>query len=320
MSVPTQFELEIFSTALIVLCLVYALVKHLWNLPLRNGSGFFLGVEVPQDFYEGPGRTWLKSYRATLAALHMVLAVALGTIIVLGRWDWTPIWAGGTALLRVPTLQAFAVWTRHKLGAYPPVRPVAIALTSRRLGDYISWPMEALMAAVLASSWWLLLRQNGMYVHWLTPLQTTWVALVLPGKILLVRSASPLPAERTEEHYRYQDAVRRNGVNALSAWGWLAVVTLFGYALQRAWSPASTLPWLRWLNVGVFFAVFAYMMIMVFRGMRMAATVGRDLRPSGSWVTPFRCTSRAWMSRPYQIWFVAWFGGILALSFYSSFR
>ena len=43
------------------------------------------------------------------------------------------MWAGGFALVFVPTMFGFQAWTRHKLGVNPPVRPVALALTTRRI-------------------------------------------------------------------------------------------------------------------------------------------------------------------------------------------
>lgn len=69
-------------------------------------------------------------------------------------------------------------------------------------------------------------------------------------------------------------------------------------------------------------------MILNFRRMRMATTMGRDLLPPGSFATPFRrapwpwtlARPTPWMSRSFLIWFTIWFGGILALVLYSQFR
>ena len=130
MSAPTAFELYVLSIALLVPVVTYSLVKYQWNQPLRNGPGFFSGVEVPAGFYEGPGRSWLKGYHAMLAALYLVWVVALGAIVVSRRWDMTPWWAGGFALVFAPAMLGFQAWTRHKLGMDPPVRPVALALAA----------------------------------------------------------------------------------------------------------------------------------------------------------------------------------------------
>ena len=153
MSAPTQFEVMVLVTTLVVLTFAYSLVKFSWNQPLRNGPGFFLGVEVPEGFYDGPGRAWLKGYRATLVALHLLLVVCFGICFALRRLDLAAPVLGGWACPIATAVLAFDAWTRHKLGANPPVRSVALSLETRRLGDYISWPMEALMLrAMIASS------------------------------------------------------------------------------------------------------------------------------------------------------------------------
>src|ERR1019366_3850916 len=107
MSEPRLSEVFIFMIILLVPALTYALVKHIWNQPLRNGQGYFLGVEVPVGFYEGPGRSWLNGYHATVAAIYLVWAAALWAIVVSRRWEMTPVWGGGFALLFVPAMQAF---------------------------------------------------------------------------------------------------------------------------------------------------------------------------------------------------------------------
>ena len=145
----------------------------------------------------------------------------------------------------------------------------------------------------------------------------SWVALgLLPGKIAVVRASSPLPAERTEEHYRFQDAARRNWLRLWGAFGWFSVVILFGGALVHALSPTRSVPELRWCVLAVALAVWGYMMIVMFRGMRQSRAMSGDLRPAGSWRTPFGRSSWMGMSRGYLIWFVVWFGGILLAVLY----
>ena len=106
MSAPTQFELIVFITTLVVLALAYSLV-FTWNWPLKNGPGFFLGVEVPAGFYEGPGRSWLKGYRAMLVALYLILAAFFGACFAFGRSDLAPL-CGFWALLYTATILAFS--------------------------------------------------------------------------------------------------------------------------------------------------------------------------------------------------------------------
>ncbi|MBZ5617193.1 MAG: hypothetical protein LAQ69_00475 [Acidobacteriia bacterium] len=295
---------------------IYSLVRYTWNLPLRSGPGFFLGVEVPAGFYDAPEASWLRRYHTVLLGEHLIEACVLTILLALAQWQAIPLWAGGSAVLFVGTLMTFVAWTRHSLAADPPVRAVALALETRRLGDYISWPLEALAALLVTFSWWLLLHHGGTPIDWLNPLQNTWIALgLLPGKIAMVRSGSPLPLDRTEEHYQCQDVARRNRVQQMNAFGWFFVVILFGYALWHGWPSARTVPGLPWLFMGVALAIMGYLMIVVFRGERQMARMGRDLRPSSSWSTPFRRAT--FMSRPGLIWFSVWFGGILVLVLYS---
>lgn len=152
-------------------------MRYTWDLPLRNGPGFFLGVEVPPGFYDRPEASWLRRYHAVLLGEHVLEACVLAILLALAQWQAIPIWAGGGAVLYTGTMMTFVAWTRHSLGASPPVRAVALALESRRLGDYISWPLEALAAAVVAFSWWLLVRHGDTRIDWLSPLQSTWIAL-----------------------------------------------------------------------------------------------------------------------------------------------
>jgi len=51
-------------------------------------------------------------------------------------------------------------------------------------------------------------------------------------------------------------------------------------------------------------------MLVMFRGQRLAA-MGRDLRPAGSFQTPYRRT--IWASRLYLSWFVPWFVVLMIL-------
>jgi hypothetical protein len=296
----------------------YCLVQ-LWKWPLQNGTGFFIIFAVPEDFYEGPGRVWLKSYRAMLIALYLLLAGFFGGCFAFGRWNLILL-CGLWALPFTAAMFAFYAWTRRKLGANPPVRAVAVALESRRLGDYISWPQEALMVAFLACSWWLLLLPGGRHVAWIMPLMLTWMSLgFLPGKILLVRHSYPIPAERAEERYQYQEARKRNAIKVSTAGAWGIVVFLFGFALARAFSPskAALILWLS-LTIGVSIVPTGYCLFLILRGERKLEAMHRELGPSGSWATPYR--RKPWMSRPYWIWFAIWMGGILAMGLYPLFR
>jgi hypothetical protein len=312
MSALADNILLLSSLAIIVPARVYVLVRQLWRWPLRNGPGYFLGVEVPAAFYEGPGIQWLKRYQSVLLIEHLAEAFFLIAILALGRWDMIPLTALGAITLTM-TLFAFALYTRRVLGANPPqLTAVGAVLETRRLGDYISWPVEALVFATVACSWFLLLTRGDALVRWQEVVVDTWVVLgLLPGKIVLVRSGFPLPAGRVEEHYRLQDAQRRYGLRVFDALGWFLTAVLFAYALQHSWPAMQADSSLGWLLSGLVFAIGLYMTIVIVRGQGRLIAMGRNLRPAGSWSAPFRGTQ--WVSRPGLAWFAAWFGGIVVL-------
>ena len=203
--------LLLFVTALIVIVFVFYLVRRFWNYPLNHGPGFFLDVEVAPGFYNGEGVRWLKRYRTILLAEYLIEALALAAILVSGRWSLLPLWAGGTAVFATAIFFGFTAYTRATLGANPPVRTSAVvSLETRRLGDYISWPAEALMAVIIALCWALLLMHGDAQVQWNAPVVFTYVIVgLLPFKIGVVRNSYPLPSEKAEEHYRWADAQRR---------------------------------------------------------------------------------------------------------------
>ena len=312
MSAPTEFELDIICITLVVLFYaLYGFRQH-WNFPLRRGPDYFFGVQVPPGFYQGSGTRWLKSYHILVIALFGVVAMALAAIVFAGRWDVLPLWFGGTAILITTAVMIFVGWTRHKLGASPPVLPgVAAPLEARRLGDYISWPVEALVAGVVAASWLLLLFRGDAGVDWRNPVTTSWVVLgLLPGKILLIRNSFPLPPEHAEEHYRLSEASRRWSLRYMDAFRWVVVAPLAFYALKHSWATAQEYGWLSWAFVAIFIGLFLWLVYVLIDQRRLTA-MSRGLRPAGSWSTPFRPARL--LLRGGLTWFGIWFGGLILL-------
>jgi hypothetical protein len=94
------------------------------------------------------------------------------------------------------------------------------------------------------------------------------------------------------------------------------LVVLLGVAVLHGLLPVHPAPMWRWLVLASSFAVWGYGMVMMFRGMREMKTMGSDLRPAGSWKTPFGRASCYGSSRAFLIWAAIWFGGILAFILY----
>jgi hypothetical protein len=299
-------------TSLIVALRVYYLVWWLWNYPLTHGTGFFLGLEVPPGFYEGPGVRWLKRWRGVLLAEHSIEALVLVGILFSGHWDKLPLIAWGV----VPFLSGlfgFQWWAQRTLGdgSATPSR-VVVALESRRLGDYLSWPKEALVGLFLAGGWVLLLTHGDAQVRWRAPVLMTYVVLALfPAKINVVRFGFPLPAERTEEHHRWADACRRYSLRVLNVGCWFCVALLVTYALIHGWPVARNVIWFRRLLVGVALATWLVMVVIIIGGRKQLIAMGRGLRPACGWRGPFR--GGTWMTFRGWSWGAAYLTGLILL-------
>ena len=313
MKLSTGDLLVLIFTGLIVAAKIYWLVWKLWDYPLRHGPGFFLNVEVAPAFYDGPGVRWLKRFRTALVAEHLLEAVVLVVLLVSGRWKLLPVWAAGSALLFMATLFSFMAWTRRAIGANPPFRPgVAVSLETRHLSDYISWPMEALVAVLIVFSWSLVLTQVDAKRHLQDLAVITYVILaLLAAKIVVVRIRFPLPAERTEEHYRWLEAHRRHSLRVLDLVRWLPVAILTGGAILIACQQARRMAWSLWALAGVALGICLVQLLVQARGGRHLAAMGRELRPMASWSGPFQppklLTTASW------VWGAAFLTGLTLL-------
>ena len=305
--------LMLFITVLLVLFRIYYLLHNLWKLPLAHGPRFFLSAEVPEDFYEGPGAAWLKRYRTIILTEHLIEAAIVAAMLGSHRLDLIPMWAGGSAIVLVTMLNGLTIWTRRRLDTGANARSkVAVALESRRLGDYLSWRVEALAVAVMALSWIALATSGDIRTLWEGPTQLTYVALALAAiKILVVRNRLPLPVEHAQEHYQYSEAQRRYSLRVIDIWRWFILAILAGYAMQHSWEPARTIPWLWWLPVGVALAVWLIQVLVQFRGQDRLTSMGRNLHPMGSWSGPFQKPSL--MVRGWLPWMICYFSGLVII-------
>jgi hypothetical protein len=210
-------------------------------------------------------------------------------------------------------LVGFKLWVRRKLGANQPQQSsIAVTLESRRLKDYLSWPVEALLFLIIVLSWFLILTRGDAQSSWEIPVVMTYVVLGLfPGKMGLIRHGFPLPAKQTEEHYRQTEAYRRYSLRVLGSFQWLMVIILAGYALQHSWPAVKAQIWFRPLLIIVALGAWLVMAGLIIRGERHLAATGRDLRPVGNWSGPFH--ARRMFSTSGWIWSGAYFAGLVFL-------
>lgn len=289
MNVKSDGLVLLFTTAVIVSIRLHGLFRGVLRYPLRHGAGYFMGVEVSPGFYEGPGTRWLQRYRTLMLAEHAVEAVALVVILASGRWIYLAVWAVAGACLFLCAYLGTFLYARQTLGASAQATStVAVALETRRLGDYISWRAEAVCWALAAASWCLLLFGENFEIGWLLPALLTYLAVgLLPLKFAWMRTGIPLPAERTEEHHRWLDAYRRYYLLIMNAVQWALIVALCSIALVKGWPLAGAIVWLRWTVVAAALGTWLVMTFVVLRQGARLETMGRNLRPLGSWPSPF---------------------------------
>jgi hypothetical protein len=306
-------ELVLFYFTVMIAAVQIFTFKRLWDEPLKNGPGFFLGAAVPPGFYEGEGTRWLGRYRTAVVAVDLILAAALAGILLSGRWYLLAAWAGSAPVLQVPTLVGFRIHARFKLGQKPVVQPrVAISLEPRRLGEYLSWRGKALTAAVIAFSWVLLLTRGGAQVQWAVPVVITYFVV---GQFLfemgIVHRGFPLPADRPEEHQQWLQAQRQHVVRSTKIVRWFLVLILASYAVWHGLRWGSTNLWLYVSLIGIVLPFVLTLTVTLIHGERQLATLSRNLRPVGDWPAPFR---QARILLPaFAIWFAAWVGGLVLL-------
>jgi len=274
-------------TALALMGRVYDLLWLRWNLPNAHGPEFFMGVEVAPEFRGARAIQWTKRYHALILAELVLVAAAAGWLVALGLWRWLPGWAGGVAVIAILNIRAIEAWVRRSVPAAKggEVRPaVALSLEVRRLGDYLSWTSEALLAVTLGASWILLLTRGADGWRWQSPAVWTYLAVASSlWKVSAVRSGVPLPADRAEEHRQWLNTRRRNRVRVLDCFSWFSVLVVAGYAALHSSPGDSAAPWLRWIMVAVLLAVWATMAAVTVRGQQRLASTGGGLRPVESW-------------------------------------
>ncbi|HKW02766.1 MAG TPA: hypothetical protein VJN96_23285 [Vicinamibacterales bacterium] len=312
MTANASRDLLYFVTGLIVVVRTYQLTRMDWSRPLKHGPGFFLAFEVPPGFYEGDGVAWLGRYRTALVAEYAVEWIALAALVATGHWQWLPVWAGGSAAIYVGSLGLFASAAGRALGGAGTQPAVAFAFETRRVRDYLSWPVETLIAALLVSGWLLLVVQGDADVRWREPVILTYVAvMLLVAKVVQIRAAAPLPTDRTDEHYRYFDAGRRQSLRVIDAARWFFVFVFCAYAVLHRWSDLRAGTSLQWLLVGAGVAIWLAQVATTITGVRRLEAMGRELRPPASWAGPFRSSPRA--VRGAGVWAVSFVAGLATL-------
>ncbi len=303
------------ATAFVQVSWVYFLIRRRWNLPSAHGPQFFLGIEVAPGFQGEPARQWTRRYRTLLGVEHVLILLAAVVLIATGLWQWLPGWAGGIAVVDIVATQVFLAWARRSIPVADRAEAaptVAFSLEVRRLGDYLSWVSESLLAATIVVSWVLLLTRGASDWRWQDAAVFTYVAVASSiWKVNIVRSGAPLPADRTLEHQQWLNARRRHLVRVLDCFSWLMVLFVAGYAALHNTATIGIAPWLRWTMVSLTGAVWLVMVGVTARGQNRLSSLGGSLRPIESW-RGFSASSREYLA-PGGLWGVCYAVGLVLL-------
>lgn len=267
----------------IVVFLVWYGWRYLLRWPLRNGERYFFGVEVPAGWHSSAeGRKWWRWYWGTAILVPLSLEViGFGVIAIWGRWKQLPVLALITPVWVALSLSFLACW-RYASGAdrRKPKR-VAVALEERRLSQYFSWPVEALMLLLTAGSWAALYVWGDAATEWRTPITTTYVVLAFGGlKLSVMRRGWPLPAERTDAYERLQEVRRRQGMSWFDRFRGFLVAVLTGYAVVHTVGRVAAIEQVRWATVAIILAVGIWMTLGILRWQRAVDRAEAGLPPA----------------------------------------
>lgn len=215
-------------------------------------------------------------------------------------------------MLHAPIAAALAL-TYKPVKEAPPASRMAVSLETRRLGDYLWWPGEVLMAAIIAASWMLLFIRGDARIEWIAPVVFTYAFVgMLLFEIWNVRRGFPLPADRPEEYRQWMEAGRRQAIRVCRILRWFLVTMLGAYALLHDPEVGAASPWLFRVFVGVAFVWLAAFTATMVRGtFWMVSGTKRGLVFKGSWSAPFR--KSRWMPRGWLILIAVWLAGLILL-------
>jgi len=208
----------IFSYVLFWILRIYGCVRR-GRQPLLRGKEWFFSVRVPDGFYEGDGRTILQRYMHRML-LPFVIDVPFAIAIFLSGkiWMLNLLIIGLCVVIHVNHVFSVDRAERQARAIAAPQEPIAVALSleTRRLRDYTSWPIEAMIAILDVGIFAVLIRY---YVT--TPGANLWRLLGTPLfllylqvgmlwiKWIIVTWRTPAPRDEADAYMSAAERMRR---------------------------------------------------------------------------------------------------------------
>jgi hypothetical protein len=226
------------------------------HIPLMRGPGYFFNTRVPPDFYQGPGRDILRTYRLWILAPFLFDVAALAAIysfnrpkflLLLVMADVVLALVNHTAALKrgIRAAKAFAV------EEVPQTSAVAFSLTTRRLRDYTNFSLELTIASFNAGIIQTLYGEN--WTAWSGALILFYVQVgLLLLKRALIAGRTALPQENAEQYLAWREAFRRmltdscDAVRFMTAGIALIAILYFNVTLLAVVTGVVLTGWVTW--------------------------------------------------------------------------
>jgi hypothetical protein len=291
------------ETWLMVLVVVLFLLRplwlwQLWRAPLKQGEGWFLGLEVEPGFYRQAGAVLLRRYRAWMAVPLGLESLILLGLILSGQW----VYALYEHFLSVVLLIAWATFTTYQFmtrvrllapaASASPVTSVQLSLAPRRLRDYTNWRVEtAIIGLTLLTLFWMAAQWLGWLPAGTTTgqpsarlLKTMVFFLYLQAGVLLlkqlfVRWRMLQPPRRAEDYRRWRAAWLTYHLRVFDALRLLLALVIWGLfafkTFKQWWGFARVNP------IGLALALASIMVYTLYlvRQQRRLAAVAREIKP-----------------------------------------
>jgi len=286
------------ETLLLIFALALFLLRpfwlwQFWRAPLKQGEGWFLGIEVEPGFYRQAGAALLRRYRSwgvppLALEASILLALILSGRLVHAMYEQIPAVAILTFWLNFTILQ-FRQRTRLLAPAAPAQSPhgVQLSLAPRRLRDHSNWTVEAVIIGLtlltllwLAAQWldWLPAGPNAGLLR-----PVVFILYMQAGVLMLkqvfVRWRMKLPMRRADDYRRWRESWLSYHLRIFDALRLLLAVTLCGilaFKSFRLWWGAE--------QMNPFGAAMALITVAVYifycsRERRRLAVVEREIKP-----------------------------------------
>jgi hypothetical protein len=283
--------LLIFALALFLLRPFW--LWQFWRAPLKQGEGWFLGIEVEPGFYRQAGAALLRRYRAWgVPPLALEAAILLALIssgrLVHAMYEQIPAVAILTFWLNFTILQ-FRQRIRLLAPATPGQSPhgVQLSLAPRRLRDHSNWTVEAVIIGLtLLTLLWLAAQWLGRLpadqnAGLLKPV--VFIFYMQAGALMLkqvfVRWRMKLPLRRVDDYRRWREAWLSYHLRVFDALRMLLAFILWAilaFESFRLWWGAEQMKPPRLALALIAVAVYLFYCA---RERRRLAVVEREIRP-----------------------------------------